>query len=125
MDREEEEERRKGQKLIGEVSRILANKKLQPSPDNIEQYIWNMSSEEFDDIINTPDGLMLFPPWEKAKAEIAFTCDNWYCRRGTKKGIKNEETEQILCYECYILMLKNDVKFEFVIDIHNKGITTV
>ncbi len=43
---------RKGQKLINFVSIALRNAGFQPTNDNIENEIWNMSDEEFDKIIN-------------------------------------------------------------------------
>ena len=46
---------RKGQKLIGIVSLKLQDLEIEATPSNIENYIWNMTSTEFDEIMNTKD----------------------------------------------------------------------
>lgn len=46
---------RKGQKLIGKVSLKLQDLGIEPTPANLENYIWNMTSTEFDEIMNESD----------------------------------------------------------------------
>lgn len=64
----------------------------------------------------------VYHPWAHYYADESFTCDNWYCRRGFKKGVWNKETDYILCMNCYKLykFYKSErdsdmaISFEFV-----------